>query len=271
MLSYAQTSIALWLYRYARLVVNYISHWTFKPIPLLEEPTLTSKDVTIITPTVNGEGPGSKQTLRTCLGTNPSGIILVTVDANLKRLTSIAALIHPTRIRVASIIRANKRHQMCRALPEALTTITLFFDDDVIWPPKILDWILATFKPDVGSVRTSQRLRRAGRTNVWGFLRALYLGRGNFKISATTHLNGGVSCLSGRTVTYHTHILQDREFTYSFTHETWLDEYQPNTDDDNFITRWIVPHGWRTYIQYCREVLVVVTKQLEEQSNKHVA
>ena len=248
------------LYRYLRLVVNCVSHWTFEPIPLPEEPTLTSKDVTIIIPTIDGEGFDFKQTLRTCLSTDPSEIILVTIDANLERLTSVAASIHSSRIRVISIAHANKRRQMCRALPEVLTKITMFADDDVIWPPKILDWVLAAFeKSDIGGVGTCQRLRRATHPNIWGFLAALYLERRNFEISATTHLDGGVSCLSGRTVAYRTLILQDPKFTYGFTHESWLGKYQLNTDDDNFITRWMVSHGWKTYIQYCREAEVQTT------------
>ncbi|KAI9762474.1 MAG: Type 2 glycosyltransferase [Geoglossum simile] len=144
--------------------------------------------------------------------------------------------------------------------PKVLTKITLFADDDVIRPPKILDWILAAFeKPDIGGVGTCQRLRRADHSNIWGFLRALYLKRRNFEISATTHLDGGVSCLSSRTVAYRIHILQDPEFTYGFTHEHWLGKYQLNRDDDNFITRWMVSHGWKTYVQYCREAELQTT------------
>ncbi|KAI9773379.1 MAG: hypothetical protein M1840_007594 [Geoglossum simile] len=260
MLSYSQAFIALWLYRYVRLIVNCISHWTFKPIPLPEKPTLTPADVTIIIPTIDGESPDFQQTLETCLGTDPFEIILVTIDANLKRLTSVAASINSSRIRVLSVTYANKRCQVCRALPEVSTEITLLADDDVIWPPEILRWMLAAFeKPDIGGVGTCQRLLRAGHPNIWGFLAALYLERRNFEISATTHLDGGVSCLSGRTAAYRTHILQDPEFTYGFTHEYWLGKYQLNTDDDNFITRYMVSHGWKTYVQYCHEAELQTT------------
>ncbi|KAH0542467.1 hypothetical protein FGG08_003138 [Glutinoglossum americanum] len=254
------------LYRYTRLIVNCISHWTFKPIALPEKPTLTSKDVTIIIPTIDGEGSDFQQTLSTCLYTDPAEIILVTIDAKLERLKAVVAQsAHSSRIRVFSVAHANKRRQMCHALPKVVTKITLFADDDVIWPPKILDWILAAFeRPEIGGVGTCQRLRRAGRPNIWGFLAALYLERRNFEISATTHIDGGVSCLSGRTAAYRTHILQDPEFTYSFTHEYWLGKYQLNTDDDNFITRWMVSHRWKTYVQYHREAELRTT--LEDNS-----
>jgi len=40
------------LFRYTRLIVDCISHWTFRPIPVPETPTYTSDDVTIILPTI---------------------------------------------------------------------------------------------------------------------------------------------------------------------------------------------------------------------------
>ena len=246
------------VYRYVRLIINCISHWTFKPIPLPDEPTLTCDDVTVIIPTIptaKGDEEELRETIRGCLNVDPYEIILVTTDANLKALSQLAATLSVSRIRVLSVTHANKRRQMCRAIPEVKTKITVFADDDVSWPPRILHWILAAFeKPDIGGVGTSQRLRRPERTNLWSFLGALYLERRNFEISATTHLDGGISCLSGRTVGYRTMILQDPAFTYGFTHEYWLlRRYQLNCDDDNFITRWMVSHGWRTYVQYCKE------------------
>ncbi|KAI9792143.1 MAG: hypothetical protein M1833_001257 [Piccolia ochrophora] len=242
------------LYRYVRLIVNCFSHWTFRPIPLPEEPSLSAADVTIIIPTLDGDGEDLRETIRTCLVTEPHEILLVTIDANLKRLSELARSMSSSRIRTFSVAHANKRRQMCRAIPEVTTKITLFADDDVTWPRTVLPWLLAPFeRPDVGGVGTCQRLRRPERPNVWSFLGALYLERRNFEISATTHIDGGISCLSGRTVAYRTHILQDPAFTYGFTHEYWLQSYQLNADDDNFITRWLVSHGWKTYVQYHKE------------------
>lgn len=167
---------------------------------------------------------------------------------------------HTTRLRAFSVPHANKRRQMCRAIPEVHTPITVFADDDVTWPSTILRWMLAAFeRQDVGGVGTSQRLRRSESPNLWSFLGALYLERRNFEISATTHLDGGISCLSGRTVAYRTHILQDPAFTYGFTHEYWRKQYQLNADDDNFITRWMLSHGWKTQVQYCKEAELLTT------------
>ncbi|KAI9856421.1 MAG: hypothetical protein M1824_005459 [Vezdaea acicularis] len=266
MVSYLHAFIFLWLYRYVRLIVNCISHWTFKPIPLPEKPSLTPADVTVIIPTIltaQDNGAELRETIRSCLATKPHEIILVTTDAYRKSLSELTRSFHSPCLRVLCVPHANKRRQMCRAIPEVTTEITLFADDDVSWPPTILHWMLAAFEqPDIGGVGTCQRLRRAERPNFWHFLGALYLERRNFEISATTHLDGGISCLSGRSVSYRTKILQDTAFTYGFTHEYWLQKYRLNCDDDNFITRWLVSHGWRTHVQYCPEAELRTT--LEE-------
>ena len=195
--------------------------------------------------------------MSTLLATDPFEIILVTVDANFKVAMAMAEEKSLKKIRVLSIPQANKRLQTCRAIPEVKTDITVLADDDVIWPSRILPWILAPFEdPAMGGVGTCQRLKRAHgpclSQRIWNFLGAIYLERRNFDISACIHMDGGLPCLSGRTAAYRTRIVQDEEFKHEFTHETWR-TYQLNADDDNFMTRWMVSHGWKTYVQYHKQ------------------
>lgn len=259
----------LFLYRYVRLVVNLWSFYTFKPIPIPENPKLTAEDVTVIVPSLEGCGDELVETIRTILDTKPHELLLVTIEANRKdaekMLKAMPAYLHD-RIRLFTVTHPNKRRQMTRAIPEVRTSITIFADDDVSWPITALPWILAPFDTDerYGGVVTCQRLRRAANATfsqrIWNFLGALYLERRNFDCAATTHMDGGVPCLSGRTVAYRTKILQDEVFTHDFTNEEWwFGKYQLNADDDNFITRWMVSHGWETYIQYHPEVEVKTT------------
>jgi cellulose synthase/poly-beta-1,6-N-acetylglucosamine synthase-like glycosyltransferase len=248
------------LFRYVRLIVNCISHWTFRPIPIdIENPTYSPDDVTIICPTIATGGNELHDTLRTCLRTGPRELLLVTVDSNVDTLTKVANGINAKKIKVLSIREANKRRQMCRAIPEVRTPITIFVDDDVIWPPKVLQWMLAPFEDlNVGGVGTSQRLKRSAKTSIWSFLGAAYLERRNFDCSACLHIDGGLPCLSGRTVAYRSSILQDEAFTHGFTHEEWR-TCQLNADDDNFITRWLYSHNWKIAMQYHEEAEVQTT------------
>lgn len=257
------------VYRYFRLVVNLIAVWTFKPILPPENPTLTSQDATIIIPTLAGCGEELEETLHTILTNEPYQIMLVTIDANKHKaqemLRSMPA--SKTRIKLLSVPKPNKRRQMVRAIPEVKTEILLFVDDDVSWPKTELKWILAVFEKDpiYGGLATCQRLRRArapmfSMQRVWDYLGALYLERRNFDCAATTHMDGGTPCLSGRTVAYRTKILQDPEFIHGFTHEEWwFGRYELSADDDNFLTRWMVTHGWETYFQYHPEAEIQTT------------
>ncbi|KAK5446645.1 hypothetical protein LTS15_009577 [Exophiala xenobiotica] len=257
---------ALW--RYARLVVNLWLFWTFKPIPIPDNPTLSPSDVTVILPTLDGEGEELERTIDSILKTEPKELILVTIDENLHKaertMSKMPAAQHG-KIRCMSVKQANKRRQMARAIPEVTTEIIVFADDDVTWPSQLLQWMLAPFEDKkYGAVVTCQRLRRAENPTfsqrIYGFLGALYLERRNFDCAATTHMDGGMPCISGRTCAYRTNILQDVNFTNGFTNEKWwFDQYQLNADDDNFLSRWMVSHGHEVYMQYHPSCEVLTT------------
>lgn len=247
--------------------MNLFSFWTFKPIPPPDNPKLTASDATVIIPTLEGCGAELFETIRSMLTNRPCEIILVTIEANRKKAEDMLKTMPASnRIRLFTVKHPNKRHQMVRAFPEVKTAITILADDDVSWPTTVLPWILAPFEKDelFGGVVTCQRLARAVAPTfsqrIWNFLGALYLERRNFDCASTTHIDGGLPCMSGRTVAYRTKILQDPAFMYGFTHEEWWwGKYHLNADDDNFITRWMVSHGWETYMQYHPEAEVKTT------------
>ncbi|KAF2751294.1 glycosyltransferase family 2 protein [Sporormia fimetaria CBS 119925] len=256
----------LFLFRYIRLWVNLAANWLYKPIPPPDEPTITSDDMTVIIPTVAEDIQQLKETVQTAYGLEPRELLLVTPEARVKRVYQmVEELGNPKKIQVLSIRQANKRRQLSRAIPEVQTKITLLLDDDVWLPEKFTKWILAPFEDTrVGGVGTNQCLRRNDRSNVWEFLGAIYLLRRNFDCTACNWIDGSLPCLSGRAVAYRSEILQDPNFTYGFTHETWGSDHFLNADDDNFITRWLFNHNWKIQIQNHRECEVETT--LEDDS-----
>ena len=254
------------LFRYVRLWVNLASNWTYTPMQPVDDPTITSKDMTVIIPTVAEDLQQLKETVQSAYRLEPFELLLVTPDSRVKRVYQmVEELGSPKIIQVLSVSQANKRRQLCRAIPEVETKITLLLDDDVWLPEKFTKWILAPFEdPRVGGVGTNQQIRRFNRSNIWEFLGAIYLVRRNFDCTACNWIDGGLPCLSGRAVAYRSEILQDPNFTYGFTHETWGSDHFLNADDDNFITRWLFSHNWKIQMQNHRECEVETT--LEDDS-----
>ncbi|KAL8398616.1 hypothetical protein RB596_005951 [Gaeumannomyces avenae] len=245
------------LYRYVRLIVHCISHWSYKSYPIPSKPTYTEQDVTVIIPTIHHNFEELRPSLESILATNPYELIIVTTTSKFDALMKLARTLNLTRIRIFCIPVANKRLQVCKALPYVTTPITIMADDDVTWPKTLMPWILAPLENErIGGVSTCQRVRRdAGVSILWrasNWLGACYIERRNFEISATHNIDGGTSCMSGRTGAYRTDIFRDPAFQHSFKTERWRD-FILNADDDNFVTRWLVSHGWKTWVQYERE------------------
>lgn len=191
----------------------------------------------------------------------PAKLILVTTWNKYEALENLAESLrssHPEYpiIEVLHVDKANKRLQVCEALQgEHVTTpITIMADDDVEWPSTLVPWILAPFEdPRIGGVGTSQRVKRVDSgtlsTYLFNWLGAAYIERRNFEISSTHGMDGGTSCMSGRTGAYRSEILMSHAFLEGFRTERW-GKYILNADDDNFVTRWLVSHQWKTWIQY---------------------
>lgn len=162
------------------------------------------------------------------------------------------------RIRVIAVPQANKRIQMSAGIQAAKTDIIVFADDDALWPTSFLPNLLAPFEDaSVGGVGTSQVVRPCAgadsRYTIWETLAAMRLSIRNIEIAAAQHIDGGCPCISGRTSAYRSLILRDPAFLHGFTHDYWRGKYLLNSGDDKFLTRWMVSHGWGTYVQCCDE------------------
>jgi len=251
------------LHRYLRLIVNTLAHWLYKSIPKPKHPSLTNYDVTVIIPTIESNVEELHDPLRSLLACDPIELILVTTVDKYERLSKFAESLKDLRIKVYHSRIANKRLQLCEAIPRVRSAITILADDDVTWPKTILPWLLAAFeKPHIGAVGVCQQVKRLTSGSIsarcWNWLGADYLERRNFEISATHFIDGGTSCMSGRTCAFRTNILNQADFLHGFCNELW-GSYHLNADDDNFVTRWLVKRGWSTWIQYNDECMLTTT------------
>ncbi|KAI0783727.1 nucleotide-diphospho-sugar transferase [Abortiporus biennis] len=248
-------------FRYTWYLIRVAAWAVYRPIPLPANPTYTPvEDVTIVVPTIDA-GQEFKEAARSWLAGNPKEILIITEQRMLEPLQELANSVDSKRIRVLTVPYANKRLQMTHGIKHTTTDIIVFADDDAIWPPTLLPYVLACFEDQqVGGVGTSQRVQAVGkRMTVWEVLAAFRLSIRNIEIAASTHIDGGIPCLSGRTAAYRTVILKDPLFLHGFTHDYWLGKYQLNSGDDKFLTRWMVSHGWNTYVQCCKEAELLST------------
>ncbi|TAQ83659.1 hypothetical protein B7494_g8014 [Chlorociboria aeruginascens] len=253
----------LFVHRYFRLLGNTLSHWTYKSFPIPAKPSFTSKDVTVIIPTIHNNFEELKDSLQSILACHPAELLLVTTSDKYQRLLNFVKTLEASNIKVFQVPIANKRIQVCEAIPKVKTSIIIMADDDVTWPRTILPWLLAPFEiPRMGGVGPCQRVKRVRHgpivSRAWNWLGAAYIERRNFEISATHGIDGGTSCMSGRTCAFRSEILQSPLFLEGFKTERW-GSYQLNADDDNFVTRWLVPNNWSTWIQYNKECEIETT------------
>ncbi|KAJ3032624.1 hypothetical protein HDV00_007318 [Rhizophlyctis rosea] len=246
------------VYRWFWFFIRVLAYCLYKPIQPRRHPRYkTHRDVTIVVPTIDS-GEEIKLAIRSWLKNDPYEVIFVTIPSAYAALEGLAREVDPQKkkVRVITIKKPNKRCQMVAGANHVKTEITVFCDDDVIWPETFLTWVLAPFEDkQMGAVGTSQSVIPVGkRMTIWEILAAFRLSMRNIEIVSTTYIDGGVCCLSGRTAAYRTRILRDPDFQWKFTHEFWLGKYHQHSGDDKFLTRWIHSHAWKSFIQACPQV-----------------
>jgi hypothetical protein len=232
-----------------------------KPIPLLND-VFFSNDVTVVIPTIcnTDQIDSFKRTLESIDRQEPHAIIVITPAVRAESIRKVATAVS-TRIEVVGSTYANKRSQLWLGLEKVETEITVLADDDVEWrwDGTALLHLLAPFaNTQTGAVGTRQRVERTSWRNLVEFLGALYITRRNQETMATSSIDGGLSCLSGRTFAIRTAIVQNDGFRRQYLNENWLG-CRLNPDDDNCITRWLWSFGYRIRIQSAEEVVVHTT------------
>jgi cellulose synthase/poly-beta-1,6-N-acetylglucosamine synthase-like glycosyltransferase len=233
-----------------------------KPIPVPNDLPFCKDDVTVVIPTIceDDQLDFFKRTLESVNRTEPHAIIVVTPVTQARSIRKLAASVDKM-IEVVGSPCKGKRYQLCLGLSRVRTAITVCADDDVEWrwEDAALLHLLAPFaNPHIGAVGTCQQVERTRSRNLPEFFGALYITRRNHETVATNFIDGGLSCLSGRTFAIRTTILQGNQFSEEYLGEKWRGHCL-NPDDDNFITRWVWRHEYKIQIQSAEEVVVHTT------------
>lgn len=259
----------LFAFRYLRLIVHIISYWIlYRPTLSPQKPRFHPRDVTVIVPTVDPENENFVDCISSIVSKHPKKLLIVVPSKGMVKLTKkiLTSQLRSKKVPISVLraVKANKRVQVACAIPQVRTAITIIADDHVFWrSPNFLSTILAPFEdPKVGAVGTNKRALRTEKgftsAGFWNMLGAVYLERQNFDVRATNALDGGVFVNSGRTSAHRTSILQSPEFLKGYLNERFFfGLFGPlNCDDDNYITRYEVRHGWDIKIQHCADGLM---------------
>jgi cellulose synthase/poly-beta-1,6-N-acetylglucosamine synthase-like glycosyltransferase len=252
--------IALTAFKFVKVFVHTISFYLLtKPARQPLHPTFSPRDITVIVPTVGELDAEFIECIESILANRPNKVIVVTVGlAKFTKAREVCSTIDARhgnngKVSVLATTEANKRAQLLRGVLEVDTPFIVYSDDHVFWPTTFLKSILAPMEdPQVGIVGTIKHVRRDRSGGFWesfmNYIACLYLERHNFECTATYNLDGGVFVISGRTALVRTSIMQDIDFRKGYLREMWFwGTVGPmKVDDDNYITRWMVNHGWKT-------------------------
>ncbi|TGJ81622.1 hypothetical protein E0Z10_g7156 [Xylaria hypoxylon] len=235
---------ALFVFRYLRTIMSMFIYLLTKPTPIQSPSKFSCKDVTVIIPTTFKSPPELIGCLHSVTACSPSAIFIVTSNNNFE-LVERCCHDNAFYVTILGVSKLDKRKQILKAMPLVTTPICVLADDDVHWPTRFLEYLLAIFEdPKVGAGGARQRVHRNENPDGWNFLAISYLERRVWNNLATNTLDGSISTLSGRTAAYRTEILQTNEFSDYFLNDTFFGKAL-NSDDDKCLTRYLYSHGWK--------------------------
>lgn len=276
--TWASVFFTIFALRYTRLVGHFIGYWLYSPTSILENPTLSRSNVTVILPTIDPNGPDFEECVLSILVNEPAVLLVITVGDALRtecqrvleKLRRDARLFK-TKVAVSALSEPSKRRQVAHAVPRINTAVTILADDHVFWPSRdFIPSVLAPFSNhQVGVVATKKRVRRTT-PGVWSwpsivnFIACNYLERHNWELRASNAIDGGVFVVSGRTAAYRTMLLADGEFLQRFCNEKFFfglfgGVKGLDPDDDNFLTRHAMKNNWLIRFQDTEDATIQTT------------
>lgn len=127
----------------------------YKPLPLPDNPTIHTEDVSLIVPTIEPDDMFT-YCLELWAANKPLEIIIVTIERDLARVRELLSKTAPevqVLARVFTATTANKREQLNVGILESKGTVLALVDDDAIWTKTtVLPYLLAGLEnPKVGA------------------------------------------------------------------------------------------------------------------------
>lgn len=262
--------LAVFSYRYYRFIGHLLAKtFLYSPTPIPARPRVTAEDVHVIIPTIDPGNAEFDKCIKSILVHRPRWLTVVVGGKELHNeakqvLAALDPLRYGTEAEVVTVDIQNKRVQISTVLDQIAKNkkvtkdmVIVCVDDHAWWEGEnFLEHLLAPFEdPKIGLVGTRKEVARdRGLTLLDSFINlvgCLYLERHNFEITGQNALDGGVLVVSARTCAIRASIICNEDFVTKYTNEKFFfDKYGPlNSDDDNFVTRYILQHGLKIKFQ----------------------
>jgi hypothetical protein len=252
--------VAVFLFRYVRVVANQVANTTYRPIPIPSKPSYEPSDVTVVCCTTDIANATFHKVVQSILDHSVHTLIIPIGGA--KALTQVGAFTKrfpDARIKILWQEKPSKRQQTALALQMITTRLMVITDDHTYWPspPEFLASLIAPFEdPKVGGVGPVIDVRHRGHPvsweGFWNFIGMTYLLRRAFEFVGTNSIDGGISCLSSRWAIFRSEIYCSRDFIEGYLNEelfwgSW--KIRLDADDDKYHTRYLATNGWKVQIQ----------------------
>ena len=210
-------------------------------------PTYTKADVTAIIP-VYQPPPTFMLTIETL---TKNGVPKILVVADVTCVSQITELCKDyPNVEIVPESLPGKRAAMATGLKRVQTKLSCFVDDDVQWCDTFLEYLLHPFNENekIAGVGCEHNARYSSWFDVHMVMCDMRLSVRMLELLATSVIDNGASCISGRTACYHTSMIQEDEFYEKFLNEKFFG-LSVVSGDDKFLTRYVMNKGGKIWHQ----------------------
>lgn len=207
----------------------------------------TKSDVTAIIP-IYQPPPTFINTIETLV---KNGMETILVVADITCIEQVREIVKDfSQVQVIPETLPGKRAAMASGLKLVKTKLSCFVDDDVQWCDTVLEYILHPFNHNslIAGVGCEHRARYSSLFDIQMILADIRLSVRMLEIFATSVMDKGASCISGRTACYKTDIIQNEQFYNEFLNEKFLG-MSVVSGDDKFLTRFVIKKGGKIWHQ----------------------